>query len=519
MSGARIAIAGAVVGAALLGVGVWVLSGPSPAETGERLYRDGILGSGDTVTATVMGDVPVTGDQVLCTNCHGRSGMGAEETGTRTPPISGPFLFDRAYRATGPIYNDATLARALRDGVDPTGRSLDPLMPRYTLDDADIDVLTAYLRTLGTEPPPGADDETLRLATVIADDTPDAERRAVRAVIDAFIKDKNAEARNDGARAKERREEGRVIAPYRVWSHDVWALSGAPETWRAQLDGRYRKEPVFAMVGGVADGPWWPMHDFCEDHTMPCVLPSTDQPGTVGDDFYTVYYSGGLRLEAEIVAVDVADTRADTIVQFVAAGDAAAMAAATTLRDRIPNATPIVEVNTGDDPALVAAISGPGAVVLWLDRSIVTTIPDSAASTAGPPIYLSASLLDEGAASIPAGLRPRGRLITLFRTPLERDPGLRRFQLWAKLRGVDVTHERLQAQTWFAFMALLHSVKHTEKYLQRDYMIDTLDHASGLMAFLPLYPRGTVGPGQRFLAKGGQVIDLSGATEPRWIVP
>ena len=46
---------------------------------GKRMYRDGILPSGQLMSATVLGDVPLTGAQLACANCHRRSGLGSTE--------------------------------------------------------------------------------------------------------------------------------------------------------------------------------------------------------------------------------------------------------------------------------------------------------------------------------------------------------------------------------------------------------------------------------------------------------
>lgn len=97
------------------------------------------------------------------------------------------------------------------------------------------------------------------------------------------------------------------------------------------------------------------------------------------------------------------------------------------------------------------------------------------------------------------------------------DVGLLRFRAWAGKRGIAVLDERLQAEAWFATMALLDGMEHTAVHPGRDYLLDTLDHATGMTALLPGYPQGELGPGQRVLSKGAWVVE-PGAS-PRWVIP
>ncbi len=115
---------------------------------GERMYRDGILPSGEPMQAIVMGDIPVDGRMFTCDDCHQRSGLGSVEGTVITWPTNGRELY-KPRRKTGawhkpesdrakqdvrktlpsywqiedvrPAYTDKTLARVLRAGVDPAG--------------------------------------------------------------------------------------------------------------------------------------------------------------------------------------------------------------------------------------------------------------------------------------------------------------------------------------------------------------------------------------------------------------
>jgi hypothetical protein len=103
------------------------------------------------------------------------------------------------------------------------------------------------------------------------------------------------------------------------------------------------------------------------------------------------------------------------------------------------------------------------------------------------------------------------------------DSAVRRFELWAKTREIDVTVPRQQGQAFFASLVLKHALKHMGRFFVRDYMLDILDHAQNLVAYLPYYPRPTLGPGQRFLSKGGYVLPVTDGrietADAEWLLP
>ena len=137
---------------------------------GERMYLEGILPSGQPMQAFVSGDVPVDGTSFTCVSCHLRSGLGSVEGEVITPPTNGRILYQErkpyvkgsefvpqihnyaVYLSVRPAYTDETLATLIAAGVDPTGRSVLKAMPRYELDDKDMAILIAYLKTLSDEP-------------------------------------------------------------------------------------------------------------------------------------------------------------------------------------------------------------------------------------------------------------------------------------------------------------------------------------------------------------------------------
>ena len=69
-----------------------------------------------------------------------------------------------------------------------------------------------------------------------------------------------------------------------------------------QLAAYYAKNPVFAVLGGISNGSWQPIHDFCEEMRLPCLFPITDFPVVSETGWYTYYFNKGYYQEGEAVA-------------------------------------------------------------------------------------------------------------------------------------------------------------------------------------------------------------------------
>jgi cytochrome c553 len=278
-----------VFGAALAGPPA---SGDSLA-AGYRIYEQGRLPDGDPLRATRPEGFTFEGRSAACVSCHRRSGMGSVEglleRTVLVPPVAGivlfaPSRFDGAFlnpahhylpndawtRAlTRPAYDEASLARALREGLDPGGKPLLAPMPRYDLDDAAIASVATYLRSLSAAPSPGVTEDTLHLASVVTPDAPPGQADLVLGVLRAW----SASARGAGI----------------PWRLHVWRLTGAPDSWDGQLSARYREQPVFAVLSGAGGAEWTPVHRFCEAQRLPCVLPSVELPPEDREGYYSVY--------------------------------------------------------------------------------------------------------------------------------------------------------------------------------------------------------------------------------------
>lgn len=495
---------------------------PHQITDGRRLYRDGRLASGQPLTAVVEYDVPVEGTQFTCVNCHLRSGMGTAEGAIVVPPVTGPTLYGTVERPphARPAYTDATLARAIRDGIDAAGRPLDPLMPRYHLPDRDVASLVAYLRTLATKEDPGVTETSIRFAAVFTDDADAAARDAMFAVLDTYFEERNTETRLETRRA----ERARLLVnkPYRKWLLARWALHGPPDTWAAQLEHYYRDEPPFALLSGMSASEWRPIHEFCERREVPCLLPNTDLPVIAERDFYSLYFSKGLTLEAQALADHLSRQRSPVRVLQVFHEDGGGALAARALRAALEGHPQVTVFDLA-----VAALTHPArevltaklgetratAVLLWLPADELGALHQAGWPPEGTTILLSSTLLGGDLAAVPLAMRPGTVVAHPFLLPDDLERGLRRADVWLTSRHIKTAQTRVQAQTYFACLVAGEGLMHLPSYLRRDYLLDAIDHLPSASVLPSCHPNVSFGPGQRYLAKGAYRLTLGGDGE------
>jgi len=166
------------------------------------------------------------------------------------------------------------------------------------------------------------------------------------------------------------------------------------------------------------------------------------------------------------------------------------------------------------------SVEGASAIVLWLKTDSVRRLAaDLAGVDDDTPIFLSSTLLGGTWDDLPPAIRDRARVVHLQSLPGEADPAMERFRAWAQKRRVATRYERHQALAYFACLTFGEGASQMSRIVSRDYLMDLLQHMSSLTAYLPLYLRGGITPGQRVLSRGGWVLDLSGRFEPAWVVP
>ena len=499
------------------------------ADAGEAIYRHGVLSSGQPIQATRAADARVAGAAAACVNCHRRSGLGSKEGRIGIPPITGRYLFhpraaslddlDLPYveniRIDREPYTDATLARAIRNGIDSEGKPLNQLMPRFELDDADMTALLAYLRRLDQRKVPGVTDTVLHFATIITPDADPVKRRGMLDVLEHFFTDKNAFQRGPAPRVLSSRK--MMFKVTRRWQLHVWQLTGPATTWEQQLKRHLAEEPVLAVVSGLGGKDWRPVHAFCEHEAVPCLFPNVEVPVDAEHDFYSLYFSKGVLIEAELIAKSLLDPGAaqatKSVHQIYRAGDsgeAAAQTFAAALKQRgvmvsshvLPQGVP----GQGVAEAL-RGISGADALVLWLRPPDVAALGDAPSTPA--VIFMSGLMSGLERAPLPPSWRNRTHLAYPFDLPERRRVRVDFALGWFSIRHIPVVAEQVQADTYLACGLLAEAISHMVDTFVRDYLIEHMVGMIERRIITGYYPRLTLASGQRFAAKGGYLVHFA----------
>lgn len=454
------------------------------------------------------------------------------------PPITAKYLFRLSNESpehameshVRAAYTDSTLAKAIREGVDPSGRPLDYLMPRYKLDGQTMAVLIEYLKGLSKGPVPGVTSDTLHFATIITPDADPIARKGMLDVIEHYFAAKNASYLTQAPPFPDLG----VMRPLpRKWQLHVWELAGPPESWEEQLRKRLRAEPVFAVISGLGGKTWAPVHHFCEQESLPCLLPNVELPLVAEDDFYPVYFSKGVLLEAELIAHRLREKPAASarrrVVQVYREDDIGSEAAKALRTGTAAEGFKVVDRiihagAAGRELADALKETGTGdAVVLWLRPEDLRSLTPEAPQ--GPEFLFSGLMGGLENAPLPAAWRSRAHMTYPFDLPELRVTRMLYPIEWCRFQHVPVVAERIQADTYIACDTLAQNVSHIGDDLVRDYLVERIEDMLSSRLFDGYYPRLELAPGQRFASKGGYIVhfaDASGtklAAEGEWIVP
>lgn len=504
-------------------------------QSGKIIYELGILPDGSPLQAyrQQKDGVALEGANAACINCHRRSGMGSVEGAINKkiliPPVTGSILFTPAKFAKSfldpshhyvpnaawaraisrPAYDNHTLARALRDGIDPAGKKIELPMLRYDLNAKAMQALSSYLRHLSTAASPGVDLNSLHIATIM---TPDVNQEQIQAVLDVM-----------NVWTKTSQGAGKAIQLH------VWQLQNDATTWQSQLATLYQQQPVFAVLSGIGAAHWQPIQQFCEINRLPCILPSVEVIPEISHEYYSLYYSPGVSLEADILAnyLNQELEHATSVVQIYS-DDTGEHAANKLLRNRSSNQIVVNRQFRLTTPASTFRdLSADQHLILWLRPAELTQL---FAISPHPPnvkqIYLSSILVTPGSVVIPPEWKSRLRFVTLF-DDFDTQGQIAKIRLsqWLTTYNLPYTGDlRIKADTYAAFYlfnAALTEIRSQEirrpaAPLTRDHLLETLEQLikkfnDGTQRVDPdshvaFYGRMSLGPSQRVAVRGGSII-------------
>lgn len=519
---------------------------------GERMYREGLLPSGEPMQAYVKGDIPAPGTAFSCVSCHMISGLGSVEGGVFTPPTNGKTLFqprdmpgagnnrrnagmtmtsgkDKTVPAVQPLparpaYSESSLADVLRGGRDPSGRTLNMLMPRYNLTDSDMSILVSYLKQLSSDYSPGVSKESIHFATIIVEGVPQDQVTAMMEPLESFVRSANKQ-QVDFEAQRARLREKHLDPTYRRVRLSSWLLKGSPDTWRNQLEEYYRKEPVFALVAGLSPDEWGPIHRFTEENGIPCILPNTEFPIVSDDNRYTLFFSKGFAQEGEMAArylisqdMPLASKKIVQVVDNTRQGQILAEAFSRTISDQgLP-----APVTSGQEAGAtiteeylqhVLDKEKPDILAIWADAAALHHVGKNMADNRSLPlIMVSSSLLGKDLWSIPARIRANTYITYPFRLPQDEA----RFE--RLLKPAD-TKERMsdevrivKSRTYSSLRVLTQALREMKGEFYRENLMDVIGMQQDIQ--LPLYERLSFGPDQRYASKGCYIVQLSPGDKP-----
>jgi len=409
-------------------------------------------------------------------------------------------------------------------GEAPGGLHLSETMPRYELNEDEMNILIFYLENLSAKHSPGVTDEEIRFATILTDSTPAKDRDALLLPLNAFVRDEwNARINKISNRPGTKK--------IRSLSMDVWELKGSPESWGEQLERHYRKQPVFAVLGGIAPGKWDPVHSFCEKNQVPCILPFTDLPVISDKDWYTLYFSRGYYQEGETAAKYLSRVFAlpseKKVIQVFRSNDrgqALSRGFADTwnkLGDIQLINTPVADgEKTG--PAFwkkLSAINPDAVLLIWLDPADLDGIDVLATGSDKPStIFVSDSMLMGNYSTLPDSIRDQVLLTYPTRLPGSSDYARTIATGWMKVNKIPDSNLPYTWKTYFMTRVLSRVLTDMGNDAYRDYFLDIFDDGKDETNTSVLYPKLSFGPGQRYAAKGCYVVTITKGAAPQ-IVP
>jgi hypothetical protein len=131
----------------------------------------------------------------------------------------------------------------------------------------------------------------------------------------------------------------------------------------------------------------------------------------------------------------------------------------------------------------------------------------------GLPVYGSGNLT--AFRNVPSAL-----LTWPWALPSEPSQDVGRVRGWLLARKVSKGNERVQFDTWFTMALLDYSMSRMVENFSQDYLIEMIENEAETSLNPGVFPRLSLGPGQRFASRGAYIVKAHGVKPASdWIVP
>lgn len=509
------------------------IAGTPEVEIGRRIYQDGILSDGHPIKGVRENAPSVEGGDAACATCHRRSGLGSFEGGVFVAPIHKNFLFHHA--GENPIvvvnpnhpmgitlphepYDRASLDKALRQGVLPDEKLLAPLMPRYNFDKRDFEALYKYLETLSSKMSPGIDKDGIHFSAVFAPDVDDKKVDLIEREINLFVYQHNSQ--NSHSKRHHPLGFDRLPRAHRNWVFHFWRLKGPKSDWSRQLSDFYRKQPVFAIVGGASEGGAEPVSDYCERYQVPCIF-QNDKVTDHSHRHWVLKYSEGVSHEIGLFRAYISRDgryRSGRIIQLTSSTAAAKFAQSKLTALSRREKTSVFEMPALSTSDFLKQLQGlkltrEDAIVCWCepnDFKFVTSLKE----LDGISVFASSLLLgdDRELMYSPPDFKGDGPYYLYpFEAPGTRERQQANFYSWITSGRFQAEDEMWQSQIYLTLIILQESLSQMVDNLYREYLLEKVESSIGMgYSYWGPYHRPALGPSRRVASRSGYVLQLEG---------
>jgi len=287
------------------------------------------------------------------------------------------------------------------------------------------------------------------------------------------------------------------------------------------------------VISGLGGKTWEPVHQFCQEESIPCFFPNVDLPVVAEGDFYDVYFSKGVLLEAQLIARKIQDTAKtmgiQRVIQVYREGDIGA-AAAKALHDAMASQGLAIVYRVlkpgGAGAELAAAVEMAKAedmLILWLRPDDLRNLPPEPPKSSS--VFVSGLMGGLEDAPIGGGWRGVTSMTYPFELPARRAVLLNYPLGWFRMQRIPVVAEQTQIDTYIACGIVSENLRNMLDNFVRDYLVENVEVMLSTRIVNGYYTRLGLAPGQRFASKGGYIVHFLGddgkklAAEGDWVVP